>query len=248
MKIVSDAGGLNPAGLAEKLRELADRLGIDAKIAHIEGDDLMDRLAELQRDGLALPTSTRAGRCPSSTSSRSPPTRTSGPGASSRRSTAAPTSWSARASPTRCSRSPRPRGGTAGSATTGTGWPSAVVAGHVIECGPQATGGNYPFYDELGDMRAPGFPIAEIAEDGSTVITKHESHGGAVTVGTVTAQLLYEIAGPRYPNPDVVARFDTISPRAGGHGPRADRRRARRAVAAGHEGLHQLLAAATATR
>ena len=88
---------------------------------------------------------------------------------------------------------------------------AAVVAGHVIECGPQATGGNYPFYDELGDMRAPGFPIAEIASDGSTVITKHESHGGAVTVGTVTAQLLYEIGGPRYPNPDVVARFDTMS-------------------------------------
>ena len=118
---------------------------------------------------------------------------------------------------------------------------AAVVAGHVIECGPQATGGNYPFYEELGDMRAPGFPIAEIAADGSTVITKHESHGGAVTVGTVTAQLLYEIGGPALPEPGRRGALRHDVPRAGGPGPRADHRRPRRAVAAGHEGLHQLL-------
>jgi hypothetical protein len=86
----------------------------------------------------------------------------------------------------------------------------AVVAGHVIECGPQASGGNYPFLDELPDRRYPGFPIAEVAADGSSVITKHPGTGGLVSVGTVTAQLLYEIAGPAYANPDVVARFDTI--------------------------------------
>jgi hypothetical protein len=85
-----------------------------------------------------------------------------------------------------------------------------VVAGHVIECGPQATGGNYPFPDELPDLRYPGFPIAEVAADGSSVITKHPGTGGLVSVGTVTAQLLYEIAGPRYANPDVVAYFDTM--------------------------------------
>ena len=84
------------------------------------------------------------------------------------------------------------------------------MAGHVIECGPQATGGNYPFLDELGGDRYPGFPIAEVAEDGSTVITKQPGTGGAVTVGTVTAQLLYEIGAPAYANPDVVTRFDTI--------------------------------------
>src|SRR5205807_2941634 len=86
----------------------------------------------------------------------------------------------------------------------------AVVAGHVIECGPQATGGNYCFLDELPDSRYPGFPIAEVAADGSAVITKQPATGGAVTVGTVTAQLLYEIGEPAYANPDVVARFDTI--------------------------------------
>ncbi len=86
----------------------------------------------------------------------------------------------------------------------------AVVAGHVIECGPQATGGNYPFLDELPDLRYPGFPIAEVAADGSSVITKHPGTGGLVSVGTVTAQLLYEIAEPEYANPDVVAHFDSI--------------------------------------
>jgi hypothetical protein len=86
----------------------------------------------------------------------------------------------------------------------------AVVAGHVIECGTQATGGNYSFFREIDDLRRPGFPVAEIAADGSSVITKHPGTGGAVSVGTVTAQLLYEIAGARYAGPDVTTRFDTI--------------------------------------
>ena len=86
----------------------------------------------------------------------------------------------------------------------------AVAAGHVIECGPQATGGNYSFLDEITDRRYPGFPIAEVAADGSSVITKHDGTGGLVSPGTVTAQLLYEIGDPAYLNPDVVAHFDTI--------------------------------------
>ncbi len=86
----------------------------------------------------------------------------------------------------------------------------AVAAGHVIECGAQATGGNYAFFTEVPGLEHPGFPIAEVAADGSSIITKHPGTGGEVSVGTVTAQLLYEIAGPEYRNPDVVARFDTI--------------------------------------
>ena len=77
----------------------------------------------------------------------------------------------------------------------------AVLAGHVIECGPQATGGNYSFLDEIRDRRYPGFPVAEVAHDGSSVITKHQNTGGLVSVGTVTAQLLYEIAEPGLPEP-----------------------------------------------
>ena len=84
----------------------------------------------------------------------------------------------------------------------------------MIECGPQATGGNYSFLDEITDRRYPGFPIAEVAADGSSVITKHPDTGGLVSPGTVTAQLLYEIAEPAYANPDVVAHFDTVTARA----------------------------------
>ena len=87
---------------------------------------------------------------------------------------------------------------------------AGVVAGHIIECGAQCTGGNYAFFHEVPDLHHPGFPIAEMHADGSFVITKHPGTGGLVSVGTVTAQLLYEIAGPAYLNPDVTARFDTI--------------------------------------
>src|SRR6266508_2229877 len=86
----------------------------------------------------------------------------------------------------------------------------AVVAGHVIECGAQATGGNFSGFREIADLTHPGFPLAEIGRDGSSVITKHPGAGGAVTVDTVTAQLLYEVDGPGYLNPDVVARLDTV--------------------------------------
>jgi hypothetical protein len=94
---------------------------------------------------------------------------------------------------------------------------SMVVAGHILECGPQATGGNYAFFQEVPGLEHPGFPLAEIEEDGSFVVTKHEGTGGRVSIGTVTAQLLYEIAGPAYANPDAVARFDSI--RLGDAGP-----------------------------
>ena len=80
----------------------------------------------------------------------------------------------------------------------------------MIECGTQATGGNYSFFTEVPGMTRVGFPWAEVAEDGSTVIGKHDGTGGEVSVGTVTSQLLYEIGGPEYFGPDVTTRFDTI--------------------------------------
>ncbi len=96
----------------------------------------------------------------------------------------------------------------------------AVVAGHIIECGAQCTGGNYAFFGEVPRLHRPGFPIAEVRADGSCVITKHPGTDGLVSVGTVTAQLLYEIGAPAYANPDVTARFDTIVVAAGGARPR----------------------------
>jgi hypothetical protein len=80
----------------------------------------------------------------------------------------------------------------------------------------QATGGNYSFFTEIPDLSYAGFPLAEIHPDGSSVITKHPGTGGLVSVDTVTAQLLYEITGARYANPDVTARIDSIELSADG--------------------------------
>jgi hypothetical protein len=208
--IVVNAGGLNPAGLAARLRDIAARLGLAPKIAHVEGDDLLGRLGELTEAGQALAHAdtgmplARAGVTPVTANAY-----LGGWGIAA--------ALRAGADVVVC---PRVTDASlvVGPAAAWHGWgerdldalAGAVVAGHVIECGPQATGGNYPFPDELPDLRYPGFPIAEVAADGSSVITKHPGTGGLVSVGTVTAQLLYEIAGPGYANPDVVAYFDTM--------------------------------------
>jgi hypothetical protein len=192
VRIVVNAGGLNPAGLAAAVRELARRLGLAVDVAHVEGDDLRGRSAELglgdplaanaYLGGFGIARCLRAGAQVVVTGRVTDASLVVGPAA-------AHFGWT-----------PDDVDALAG----------AVVAGHVLECGPQACGGNYAFFDEIAELRRPGFPIAELAEDGSSVITKHGGTGGAVTIGTVTAQLLYEIGGPRYAGPDVTARFDTI--------------------------------------
>jgi hypothetical protein len=208
--IVVNAGGLNPAGLADRLRDIAARLGLAPKIAHVEGDDLLGRLGELTDAGHALAHADTGE--PLAKAGVTPVTANAYLGG-----------WGiaaalrAGADVVVC---PRVTDASlvVGPAAAWHAWgpgdldalAGAVVAGHVIECGPQATGGNYPFPGELPDVRYPGFPIAEVAPDGSSVITKHPGTGGLVSVGTVTAQLLYEIAGPAYANPDVVAHFDTM--------------------------------------
>jgi hypothetical protein len=208
--IVVNAGGLNPGGLAGRLRETSARLGLAPKIAHIEGDDLLGRLGELTEAGHPLAHADTGE--PLAKAGVTPVTANAYLGG-----------WGiaaalrAGADVVVC---PRVTDASlvVGPAAAWHDWnPSdhdqlagAVVAGHVIECGPQATGGNYSFLAELPDRRYPGFPIAEVAADGSSVITKHPGTGGLVSTGTVTAQLLYEIAGPAYAGPDVVAHFDTI--------------------------------------
>jgi hypothetical protein len=209
VRIVVNAGGLNPAGLAERLRALAAKLGIVARVAHVEGDDLMPRLGELRDLGVRL-AHLETGRNLSE-AGVSPITANAYLGA-----------WGIVAAlDTGADVVICPRVTDAslvvGPAAFHFGWArddwdrlaGAVVAGHVIECGPQATGGNYSFFREVPGLEHPGFPIAELHADGSAVITKHPGTGGMVSVGTVTAQLLYEIDGPRYANPDVVARFDS---------------------------------------
>ena len=87
---------------------------------------------------------------------------------------------------------------------------AGIIAGHVIECGKQCTGGNFTDWQTVKNTAQLGFPLAEVHTDGSFVVTKHPGTGGLVSVHTVTEQLLYEIGSPRYLTPDCVARFDTL--------------------------------------
>jgi hypothetical protein len=214
IKIVNNAGGLNPAGLAAELQALAQRLGLHPKIAYLTGDDLLPRLDELQARGEPL-AHLDTGQ-PLAAAGGQPVTANAYLGGWG--ITAA---LAAGADIVIC---PRVTDASlvSGPAAWWHGWArddfdalaGAIVAGHVIECGPQATGGNYSFLDEITDRRYPGFPVAEVAADGSSVITKHPGTGGLVSPGTVTAQLLYEIAGPAYANPDAIAHFDTVTVQA----------------------------------
>ena len=210
VRIVTNAGGLNPAGLTLALRALCDRLGLKANILHIEGDDVLPQLAALEQAGNPL-KHLDTGR-PLRELKAKPLTANAYLGA-----------WgivealNQGADIVVC---PRVTDASVvvGPAAWHFGWQrddwdklaGAVVAGHVVECGTQCTGGNYSFIREVPGLERPGFPIAEMHADGSCVITKHPGTGGLVSVGTVTAQLLYEIDQPAYANPDVVARFDTI--------------------------------------
>ncbi|MDG4665848.1 acyclic terpene utilization AtuA family protein [Mycobacterium sp. 236(2023)] len=197
VRIVTNAGGLNPAGLADAIRALADTLGVAITVAHVEGDDLISRAESL---GLGNPLTANAylgawgivdclgsGADVVVTGRVTDASVIVGPAA-------AHFDWQR---------------------TDYDQLAGAVAAGHVIECGTQATGGNFSFFTRLfPDLTAlthPGFPIAEIHADGSSVITKHAGTGGAVTIDTVTAQLLYEIGGARYANPDATLRVDAIT-------------------------------------
>ena len=208
IKVVSNAGGLDPDGAADAVAEVAQKLGLSPKIAYVRGDDLLPRMAELIaedrlahfetgepiKDASTFLTANAYLGCWGIVDAL---TRGADIVITGRVTDAAvvcgPAAWH------------HGWGRTDWDALAG-----GVVAGHMIECGTQATGGNYSFFTEVPGMSRVGFPWAEVAEDGSTVIGKHDGTGGEVSVGTVTSQLLYEIAGPEYFGPDVTTRFDTI--------------------------------------
>ena len=210
VRIVVNAGGLNPAGLAERVHQLAEDLGLQARIAYITGDDVLERLPQWIDQGISL-DHLDTGR-PFAELGETPITANAYLGAAGIRS-----ALDRGADVVIC---PRVTDAAlvVGPAASSFGWrdddwnrlAGAVVAGHILECGAQATGGNFSFFREVTDLTRPGFPIAEVAADGTSVITKPAGSGGTVTVDTVTAQLLYEIGPKAYPTPDVVARFDTI--------------------------------------
>ena len=211
IRVVSNAGGLNPKGLAAELAEMAQKLGLNPRIAYIEGDDLMPRLKDLQEAGEAF---THMDRGMSLADSGSFPITANAYlgcwGIVKALEEGADIVVGGRIADAALVMGP---------AAWKYGWKrtdwdrlaGAAVAGHVIECGAQATGGNYSFFEEVPSFQNVGFPIAELHPDGSSVITKHPGTGGLVSIGTVKAQLLYEVRGPAYLTPDVIARFDTIS-------------------------------------
>ncbi|MEE2703051.1 MAG: acyclic terpene utilization AtuA family protein [Myxococcota bacterium] len=210
IKIVVNAGGLNPSGLARAADGVYQEAGIAASIAYIEGDDLLPRLGELQAQGEALEHLDRGiPLADLEAEVLSANAYLGGFGIVEALGRGADLVICPRVTDAAV---------VVGPAAWKFGWArddwdrlaSAVVAGHIIECGTQCTGGNYAFFPEITTIERPGFPIAEMYPDGSFVITKHPGTDGEVSVGTVTAQLLYEIGSTQYPNPDVVARFDTI--------------------------------------
>ena len=193
VRIVANAGGLNPAGLAEALRAEAAEQGLELAVAHVEGDDLAPRAEELGF-GSVLTANAYLGAF----------------GIAAALDAGADVVVTGRVTDASVVMGP---------AIHAHGWgrddfdalAGALVAGHVIECGTQATGGNFSGFRSLDLTRPLGSPIAEVRADGTSVITKHEGTGGAVTVDTVTAQLVYEIQSDTYLNPDVVAHLDTIA-------------------------------------
>lgn len=204
--IVANAGGLNPAALAGAVRALAERLGLTVNVAHVEGDDLLARADELGFPGPAGKSEATRGMAPLLSANA----YLGAWGIVDCLASGADVVVTGRVTDASV---------TVGPAAAHFGWAAtdydalagAVAAGHIIECGAQATGGNYPFFTEIPDLNHPGFPIAEISADGSSVITKHPGTGGLVSTDTVSAQLLYEIGGARYPNPDVTLRMDSVS-------------------------------------
>lgn len=209
VKVVVNAGGLDPQGCAAAVEESARRLGLAPRVAAITGDDLSGRLGDLVAAGHEfrnLATGEPLGRRPVLVANA----YLGGWGIAQALAEGADIVITGRVTDAAL---------VVGPSIWRHGWErddwdrlaGAVVAGHVIECGAQATGGNYSFFTEIEDMTLPGFPWAEVAADGSSVIGKPAGSGGEVSVGTVTSQLLYEIGGHRYHNPDVTVRMDSIS-------------------------------------
>lgn len=210
-KVVTNAGGFNPSGLAATLQADIDSAGLDLRVGCVEGDNVFGALETLQQQGHRL-ESLDTGRALSEW------------GIDPIAANAYLGGWGiaraleAGADIVVCGRV-TDASLTVGPAAWWHGWADdawdalagAVVAGHIIECGPHATGGNFSGFATLPSTLVPGFPIAEVAADGSSVITKHSTDEGVVTVDTVTAQLVYEIQGPRYLNPDVSVDLQNVN-------------------------------------
>ena len=211
IKIVSNAGGLNPSAMADAVRGIADEQGLKVKVAYVDGDDLLPRMEKLMAGGEAFKNMDTDVNLADTKNTLLTSNVYFG-------------AWGIKEALDRgadvviC-----PRVTDAALVIGPAAWKfnwqrddydslaGALAAGHVIECGQQATGGNYAFFEEVPSFQNPGYPIAEIEANGNFTISKHPGTGGLVSVGTVTAQLLYEIGDPAYKNPDVIGHFDSLT-------------------------------------
>ena len=212
LKIVTNAGGMNPLACAKKAKDILSAAGLTRKIAVISRDDLMPQLSNLVSAGERL-QNLDTGEEISSVQARivsanaylgaEPIAMALEQGAE-----IVVTGRVADASLT------------VGPAAFEFGWPwndwdrlaAGTVAGHLIECGAQVTGGLWCNWQEAADLANVGYPIAELGEDGSFTISKPPQTGGAVNIETVSEQLLYEVADPAaYLTPDVTADFASVS-------------------------------------
>jgi hypothetical protein len=220
IKVTSNAGGVNPRGCAEAVLEVARRLGLaeQVKIGLVTGDDILGRLDELIAAGHPL-TNMETGQPLAGIREKvlsanaylgmAPMVEALGRGAD--------VVITGRVTDT---------GLTLGPIFHEFGWPAddwdkvaaGTVAGHIIECGAQASGGNLlKNWRSVKGLENPGFPIVEASADGSFVVTKHAGTGGVVSVASVTEQLVYEMGDPHsYITPDGIADFTTIQLRQAG--------------------------------
>lgn len=209
IKVVSNAGGLDPDGCADAIQEVADKLGLSPKIAYVNGDDLLPRLQDLVDAGVDLAHFEDGSPVGDISRFITANAYLGCWGIVEALNQGADIVVTGRVTDAAV---------VCGPAAWHHGWQrddwdqlaGGVVAGHIIECGAQTTGGNYSFFTEVPGMERIGFPYADVNADGSCVIGKHEGTGGELSIGTVTSQLLYEIGSPRYLGPDVTSRFDTI--------------------------------------
>jgi hypothetical protein len=212
-RIISNAGGVNPHGCKDAiLKGLSDRGLHGIKIAVIDGDDILADLKNLQTGGHELrnmetgaPISTVADRLLSANVyfGARPIVEALDSGAD--------VSITGRVTDTGLTLAPM---------IHEFGWDfsdfdkmsAGTIAGHIIECGAQCTGGNYTDWEEVPNLESIGFPIIEAYPDASFVVTKHENTGGIVNRKSVSEQLMYEIGDPsEYITPDCVADFTSIS-------------------------------------
>jgi len=214
IRVTSNAGGVNPRGCAEALLEVARRLGLAGKlkVGLVTGDDILGRLDELIGRGHLL-ANMETGRPLTDIRDRVQSANAylgMAPIVEALRG-GADVVVTGRVTDT---------GLTLGPIFHEFGWPAedwdkvaaGTVAGHIIECGAQSSGGNLlKNWRSVKNLGNPGFPIVEASPDGSFVVTKHPRTGGVVSVASVTEQLVYEMGDPRsYITPDGIADFTTI--------------------------------------